>query len=139
VYVNKVNHYSWLQRKADGTARAIGDWGFLLTPLIHVMLGGFALSFMHVDHIEITLFSFLLAYALAAVSVGAMVLIVIVLFATIENFGNWWDSLVVSISPNKWDELLCSTAPAEGLRDVGYTPRLLYQRVVGAFCKPVAS
>ena len=60
-----------------------------------------------------------------------------------ENFGTWWENGLAKLSalvmPDKWERLLCSTTPAQGLRPVGYTPRLLYQRVIGAYCKPTAT
>ncbi len=143
VYFDKENHTSWMWKRSDGTERTWGDAALLFTPIIHLVLSLISIWILAGNDLNITGGSFGITYVLVIVAVVLVVLVIAGINLVLSKWSNWWVSALERTSAwfmrDKWERLLCTTAPAQGLRAVGYTPRLLYQRVVGAYCKPVAT
>ena len=143
IAIDKDNNTSWLLKRTDGTERAWGESALLFTPLIHVVLSVIALWILAGNDFKLTGTNFGIVYVSVIVAIVLVVLALAGINAIFSNFRSWWekgwDRLAAWLVPDKWDRLLCSTTPAQGLRPIGYTPRLLYHRVVGAYCKPVAT
>lgn len=137
------NNTSWINRRVDGAERVWGDAGFLFTPLIHVILSAISLLILLGNGSPITWANFGIVYGMVIVCIVVMCLFIWAIVGVSQNLGTWWENALAKLSawlmPDKWERLLCSKAPMQGLRPIGYTPRLLYQRAVGKYCKPVVA
>lgn len=143
VWTDKDNNFSWIAWKADGRERWWGEWSLLFTPLIHVFLSGMTVWAMRIYGADVTFTNFGVAYVATIVAVAAFASLVVGAHFFFSRVGSWWEKswqkLVARWQADCLEQLLCVNAPVRGLRPVGYTPRLLYQRVKAAYCRPVVS
>jgi len=144
VWHHKKNKTSWIGRRTDGTERAVGEGGaVLLAPLPHVILLGIATIVLAKNDYDFNFLNYVVAYFATVVFIVAIVAVFAGVATFFENVDDWWrkalDTFMAWWKPDRLEQLQCSAAPIQGLRPVGYTPRLLYQRVQAAYCKPVQS
>ncbi len=142
VWEDHPGHFSWIAWKADGTERWYGDISILLTPMIHVVISVIALCIVTGNQWNLTLGNFELAYLIVIAAIACIVGFFVgcmTLSDRRDEVVEWFVSFFLSDKLTKLDKLLCTRSPMNRMREVSYTPRLIYQRLKAAVCKPVSA